>query len=89
MLSAKEMFQLCTLVLQEYASSNMTDVLFAEYAKGKLGFPVRFTNVATAREVHSIPTKKALAMARNKEKTKLTVLQRIEILERRMDAWEK
>lgn len=57
-LTDKMKFQLITMVQEEYATSMLSDTGFAEQAGKKLGFPVTEHNVASAREVVGIPSRR-------------------------------
>ena len=60
MLSTKQMFSLVTYTKEHYAARATTDIEFAKQATEVLGFPVLPSNIATAREVHDIPSTRTL-----------------------------
>lgn len=59
-LSTKQMFSLVNYTRDHYAARSVTDIEFAAQATADLGFQVLPSNIATAREVHNIPSTKML-----------------------------
>lgn len=65
------------LVEEEYAKSGLSDTQFVEFAEKRLGFSVAASSIALARETYNILSGRDVA----REKSKLTVLGRLETLE--------
>lgn len=83
-LDSAQMYQVMELVRTEYATTMISDDRFAEHATRKIGVPVSFSSIETARSAFKIPATRDVI----REQEPVKIIDRIKALEDKVAALE-